>query len=133
MHIVLNQVMERSWRNDSYRILKRSQISKSLAAKCSHRVRTFSGLVAGTPAVSQILDAGFVGRNAMLGAGFAAVGQTRGNTRERLAIRERDRPHGQAGQSCTLLQESSAVRVLGIHRGTSSANSMNEAHIELPR
>src|SRR5579863_7353022 len=111
MHIVLNQVMERSWRNDSYRILKRSQISKSLAPKCSHRVRTFSGLVAGTPAVSQ----------------------TRGNTRERLAIRERDRPHGQAGQSCTLLQESSAVRVLGIHRGTSSANSMNEAHIELPR
>jgi len=54
--------------------------------------------------VCQILDGGLVRGNALLGGGFATVDQTGGNARERYAIRERDRSHGQADQSCTSLQ-----------------------------
>src|SRR5450759_226834 len=114
---VLNRIVERSRCDDSDRILQRSQISQSHEVQWPHTVRAHRVLVARTRTVCQILDGGLVRGNAPLGGGFATVDQTGGNAGERFAIRERDRSHGQASQSCTSLQKSSTVRLLGIHGG----------------
>ena len=49
MLIAEHQEMERGWCDDSYRILKRSQVSRPRGA--IYTVRAYTGLVARTPAV----------------------------------------------------------------------------------
>ena len=63
-----HQEMERGRRDDSDRILKRSQISQSRDVQLLPPVcRAYTGLEARTPAVGQILDDGVVRGNAQLG------------------------------------------------------------------
>jgi hypothetical protein len=100
------------WRDDADRVLKRSQISQSGGGIDTVYADGF--LVAGPPAIQHVVNIRFFGSSAYFGLGFA-LDQAGSNTRQRIPIDKRYRSRSQAGQRRTLLQETSAIRLLGTH------------------